>query len=239
MGKFGKWIAGGLGWALFGPIGGILGFVVGSFLEGAQTQQGQKPGRTTTGDFAVSLLVLVAAVMRADGKVVKSELDYVKTYFVRTFGVDSAKEALIMLKDLLNQQIPLKDVSMQIGQRLDYSSKLQMIHLLFEIALADGKVHDAEVSVIERIGGYLGVGYKDVESIKAMFIVKDDASYTILEIDKNTTDEEVKKAYRTMANKYHPDKVEYLGEDFKKVANEKFRKVNEAYEAIKKARGMN
>ena len=52
------------------------------------------------------------------------------------------------------------------------------------------------------------------------------------------TDEEVKKAYRRMAMKYHPDKVAQLGDEVQKAANEKFKKVQEAYEAIQKQRGM-
>lgn len=240
MGKFGKWIAGGLGWVLLGPVGGILGFVLGSFLEDGDMQKSNlyRQGKTTTGDFAMSLLVLVAAVMKADGKVMKSELEYVKKYFVRIFGSESAKEAIIMLRDILKQKIPVKDIAVQIGQRLDYSSKLQMLHLLFEVALADHQLHTSEISTIEKLGSYMGIGYKDIESIKAMFVKDDDACYKVLEIDKYASDEDVRKAYRKMANKYHPDKVEYLGEDFKKTANEKFRKVNEAYETIKKARGI-
>jgi len=239
MGKFGKWIAGGLGWAFFGPIGGILGFVIGSFLETDQAQKTRTPGGTTTGDFAMSMLVLVAAVMKADGKVVKSELEYVKTYFVRTFGLNSAQEAMIMLRDLLKQNIPVQDVTQQIGQRLDYSSKLQLYHMLFEVAVADGAIHDSELAILERLGNYLGINYKDIGSIKAMFIQDNESNYKVLEINSNASDEDVRKAYRKMAVKYHPDKVEYLGDDFKKVANEKFKKVNEAYEAIKKQRGMN
>ena len=61
----------------------------------------------------------------------------------------------------------------------------------------------------------------------------------ILEIEKNVTDEEVKKAYRRMAVKYHPDKVAHLGEEFQKAAKEKFQKVQEAYDKIKNERGMN
>ncbi len=239
MGKFGKWVAGGLGWAFFGPIGGILGFVIGSFLEGEQSHHAQKSGKTTTGDFAMSMLVLIAAVMKADGKVMKSELDYVKTYFVRTFGVNSAKEAMVMLRNMLKQELPLRDISYQIGQRLDYSSKLQLYHILFEVAIADGEIHDSEQAILEKIGGYLGINYKDIGSIKAMFIQNNESIYNVLEIDRNASDEEVRKAYHKMAIKYHPDKVEYLGEDFKKVANEKFKKVNEAYDKIKKQRGMN
>ena len=130
MGMFGKWLGGGLGFVMGGPIGGLLGFLVGSMIDSTTGQlQPILPGtaRTTQGDFGMSLLVLVAAVMKADGKVVKSELDYVKQFFVRQFGQESAKEALLMLKDILKQDIPVRDVCLQISRNMDYSSRLQLL----------------------------------------------------------------------------------------------------------------
>jgi DnaJ like chaperone protein len=240
MGKFTKWIAGGLGWAFFGPIGGLIGFAVGSAIDGQSTEGYRATvGQTTTGDFMVSLLVLVAAVMKADGKVVKSELDYVKEYFIRSFGKDSASEAVKLLRNILKQDIDVIGVSRQIKSRLDYSSRLQMMHFLYGIAKADGSIPQSEVNILNSIAANMGISAKDTESIMAMFVESTEAAYKILEITKDATDDEVKKAYRTMAKKYHPDKVAYLGEDVKKAANEKFRKVNDAYESIKRERGMN
>jgi len=241
MGIFGKWLGGGLGFVMGGPIGGLLGFLVGSMVDSATGQTTTTTTRsigTTQGDFGMSLLVLVAAVMKADGKVVKSELDYVKQFFVSQFGKESAKQALLMLKDILKQEIPVRDVSLQIGRNMDYSSRLQLLHLLFNVSLADGRIDPSELNIIEKISGYLGVASADFLSIKNMFIPESDSSYKILEIDPSLTNEDVKKAYRRMAMKYHPDKVNHLGDDFRKTAEEKFKKVNEAYEKIKKERNM-
>jgi len=241
MGMFGKWLGGGLGFVMGGPIGGLLGFLVGSVIDSTSVQSSTyttRPVRTTQGDFGMSLLVLVAAVMKADGKVVKSELDYVKQFFVRQFGQESAKEALLVLKDIIKQEIPVRDVCLQISRNMDYSSRLQLLHLLFNISLADTKIHTLEIEIIEKISGALGVASNDFLSIKNMFIPETDSSYKILEIDPTSSNEDVKKAYRRMAMKYHPDKVSHLGDDFRKTADEKFKKVNEAYEKIKKERNM-
>jgi DnaJ like chaperone protein len=239
MANFTRWITGGLGWAFFGPIGGIVGFLIGSMVDSTQTRtQRIETGRTTTGDFAISMLVLVAAVMKADGKVLKSELDYVKQYFVQAFGEGSAGEAIMMLRDILKQDIDIRDVSLQIKSRMDYSSRLQLMHLLFGVSLADGRVHPSELEIIQKISSYLGISAKDFDSIKSMFIENTDAAYKILEIEPSATNDEIKKAYRKMALKYHPDKVSYLGEEFRKSADEKFKKVNEAYEKIKRERGI-
>ena len=241
MGMFGKWLGGGLGFVMGGPIGGLLGFLVGSVIDHTtqdSTTYTTRHARTAQGDFSMSLLVLVAAVMKADGKVVKSELDYVKQFFVRQFGQESAKEALLMLKDILKQDIPVRDICVQISRNMDYSSRLQLLHLLFNISLADTTIHPKEVELLEKMSGAMGVASNDFLSIKNMFIPETDSSYKILEIEPASTNEEVKKAYRRMAMKYHPDKVSHLGDEFRKTADEKFKKVNEAYEKIKKERNM-
>jgi DnaJ like chaperone protein len=238
MGKFGKWIGAGLGWTFGGPLGAILGFALGSFIDAADVQVIKGERKTTTGDFIASLLVLVASIMKADGKVLKSELDYVKKYFIQAFGSDSALEAMQMLRDILKQNIPLRDVSIQIKNRMDYSSRLQLLHFLYGIALADGKIDTAEIQTIEQIAYYLGISSTDSGSIKNMFVKTTDSAYIILGVNKNATNEEIKKAYRSLAVKYHPDKVSYLGEDIKNKAKEKFQQINEAYETIKKERGM-
>ncbi len=241
MANFGKWIGGGLGWVMGGPIGALLGFLVGSMVDNTsiRTSSYASPDRRTAqGDFGMSLLVLVSAMMKADGKVVKSELDYVKQFFVRQFGQPAASQALIMLRDLLKQEIPVKDVCLQINKNMDYSSRLQLLHLLFNISFADDQIHPSELLAVEKISGYMGISDSDFISIKNMFIPETDSSYKILEIDPSATNEEVKKAYRKMALKYHPDKVGHLGEDFRKTADEKFKKVNEAYKKIKEERNI-
>jgi len=241
MAKFGKWLGGGLGWAVGGPIGAIFGFVLGSMFDGGSeaiqtTSRTGYSGQTTAGGYVMSLLVLTATVMKADGKVLKSELDYVKKFMVHNFGESSATEAVRMLRDLLNQTIPVNEVCNQIKHNMNYSARLQLLHFLFGIAQADGEVDVKEKEIIAFIGREIGLTEKDYESIQAMFVPNTEADYKILEIEPTATDEEVKKAYRRMAMKYHPDKVSHLGEDFQNAANEKIKSVNKAYENIKKER---
>jgi len=243
MAKFGKWIGGGLGWAVGGPIGAIFGFIIGSIVDGSstelQTGGGRTTGysgRTTTGGYVMSLLVLTAAVMKADGKVLKSELEYVKKFMVQNFGTASAQEGTKMLRDILKQSIPVSEVCRQIQMNMNYSARLQLLHFLFGVALADGHVDETERKVIERISSEMGIGNSDFESIQAMFVRNIDSDYKILEIEQNASNDELKKAYRRMAMKYHPDKVSHLGDDFQKAAKDKFQKVSQAYENIKKER---
>ena len=241
MGSFAKWIGGGLGWAVGGPLGALIGFTFGSVVDGTTviTRNMQGEGtRTTSGGYVMSLLVLVAAIMKADGKVMRSELDYVKSFLKQNFGEDSAAEAAVVLRDLLNQNIPVADVCHQIARHMNYSARLQLIHFLYGIAQADQAVSPGEQQQIEFIGQNMGISGSDMDSIKAMFIKDTGYAYQILEIEPTATDEEVKKAYRRMAMKYHPDKLANLGEEIQKAGQEKFRMVNEAYETIKKERSL-
>lgn len=184
----------------------------------------------------MSLLVLIAAVMKIDGKVLKSELDYVKKFMVTNFGEPSAQDAVKLLRDLLKQTIPVNEVCRQIKNNMNYSARLQLLHFLFGIAQADGRIDEGENRLIENISNEMGINSSDFKSIQAMFIRDIDSDYKILEIEPSASDDELKKAYRRMAMKYHPDKVSPLGEDIQKGAKEKFQKVSEAYENIKKER---
>jgi DnaJ like chaperone protein len=237
MSSFSKWIAGGLGWAFFGPVGGVIGFILGSVVDGVSSVNVQTMS-TTQGDYAVSLLVLIAAVLKVDGKVLRSELDYTKKFLVQNFGEERAKEALIMLKDLLKQEIPVYEVCEQITQHVNYSSRLQLLHFLYGLSYVDGHLSVSEENLLNAIASGLKISDNDKESLSAMFRNTIEDQYKILEIPSTATDEEVKKAYRKMAMKYHPDKVATMGEDIKRAAHEKFQKLNSAYEKIKKERGI-
>lgn len=256
-----KWIGGGLGWTFGGPIGGLIGFALGAMLDNAsgvvphqetyEKQRGSSANyaNTQAGDFGMSLIILSAAVMKADNRIMKSELDFVKSYMVQQFGASQAKELISALKEVLKQQIPTRQVCLQIRANMSHPMRLQLLHYLFGVAYADNQAHQAELSVLNTMARYLGISQKDFYSIHAMFgggyqsgsTRKQPSTanaYAILEIEKGVSDEAVKKAYRKMAKKYHPDKVAALGPEFQKAAKEKFQKVQQAYETIKKSRGM-
>jgi len=237
MASYGKWLVGTLGWAFGGPLGALLGFMLGSAFDAMNSGKFEyKP--TQPADFSVSLMVLAAAVMKADGKQMKSELDYIRAFFSSNFGQQQAEERIQLLRDLLKQDIPVNDVCAQIRQNLDLHSRLQLLHFLFGLAQADGQFHPAEISLISDISDMLGINRNDFDSIKAMFVKETDSAYKILGVPQTATDEEIKRAYRQMALKYHPDRVSHLGEDYQKAAKEKFQQLNEAYNTIKKDRGF-
>ena len=232
-----KWIFGGLGFVLGGPIGALIGVWVASLFDAPNPS----PQRSTTqGDIRISIIVLLACIIKADGRVLKSESAFVKPFLVRNFGEEGAKQALQLLKQLLEQDINPAEVAAQIRQHVNYSVRLELIHLLLEVANADGEVVDAECQVIQTIAMHMGVADADYQSLLSLYRKHEDANwaYTALEIEPSATNEEVKKAYRRMAMKYHPDKVANAGENIRQQATEKFRAINEAYEHIKSLKGL-
>ena len=245
MGCFTKIVLFGLGWAFTqNPLGGIVAVVLGSIFTSRRPRVIRNEVNETFGntepkrDFNVTLLVLSAAVMKADGNVKKSELDYVKRFFLQNFGQERAENYIKMLREILEKDYNIYEVSQQVGRYMDYSSRLQLLHYLFGIANADGAISQEEQSVINTISDYMGITTSDFQSVKAMFIKETDSAYKILGIDPSATDEEVKRAYREMAKKNHPDLVSNLGDEVRKAAEKKFQEINAAYEAIKKQRGI-
>ncbi len=236
MGVF-KWLGGILGFTFGGGIfGGIIGYAIGSLLE--KKVKTEYRGGEQQGDFIMGLLILTAAVMKADGKVMKSELNFVKEYFTKNFGNDNLQNRLDILRQLLDKNIDVYQTCEKIRISFPYATKLQLLHYLFGIAVADNDCTKAEKDLIERIANLIGLSQADYKSIEAMYFQVTDSAYVILQVERNATDEEIKRAYKRMCIKYHPDKVAHLGEEAQKAANEKFQEINNAYEQIKKERNL-
>tara|TARA_R110002051_G_scaffold154488_1_gene226641 strand:+ start:4017 stop:4751 length:735 start_codon:yes stop_codon:yes gene_type:complete len=242
-----KWFAAILGYYVLRFPGAIVGFLIGSYIDslrssskGGQSIFGGGPSqRVTPADFELNLLSLCSVVIKADGSITQSELDYVRQYFLSTYGKDKANAIFRTFNEVIKKrEISAARICAYLNQRTRYEVRLQLLHFLFGIAQADGSISPLEIDKIKEIAGYLNVGMTDFESIKAMFIKSADTAYKILEIERSVSDDEVKKAYRTMAKKYHPDRVNTENEAIKKGAEEKFKEVQKAYETIQRERGL-
>ncbi len=278
-----KWIFTGLGWAIGGgPLGALIGYLLGRSIENRsssadtfdpreyntayQPHHGPYRNTGTQKDVNVALMVLIAAVMKADGVVKRSELDYVKKFLLRNYGEEEGKQYLSVLHDLVKPETTFNtsDICQQIKVNTDYTTRYHMVDFLFGLSMADGSLSAEENSILRTIATGLGINSHDFISISARHgagyynyngnsYSRSQGSYQnssrgssynmpdpykVLGLDSSASDDEVKKAYRRLAMKYHPDKVEGLGEEVKKNAEEQFRKINEAYETIKAARNM-
>ena len=262
MGTF-RWLAGLIGWVSGGPIGALIGILVGSVIEGGigiagRLSGGREDSYRNVGSgyanrggyrgysaaeqrnsFMVSLLVLSSAVIRADGRTLQAELDCVKDFIRRNFGEQAVPEAMRLLQELEKKNINIYEVGAQIADNMNYSQRLQLLHYLAQIAAADGDFSRPEKDVLEAIANTMRLTSGDAASVIAMFWKDTDSAYAVLEISPSASNDEVKSAYRRMAMKNHPDKVATLGPEVQKAAEEKFRQIQEAYETIKRQRGIN
>ena len=256
MSSFTKWLFAGLGWAVGGPIGAILGFYLGKTISpdkdssfqriNGPSHRGPYRNTGTQQDIDAALMVLIAAVMKADGEVRRSELDFVKRFLLKNYGEERGKEMLQVLKQMVQHNIPIDEVCMQIKVNTDYSTRYHMVDFLFGIGGADGVFQQAELSILRQIAQYLGISQGDYVSIHERHVGHSHASssarttggdaYKVLGITKDATDDEVKRAYRRMAMKYHPDRVAGMSEELQRNAAEQMKEINEAYEKIKQQR---
>jgi DnaJ like chaperone protein len=238
-----KWIAAFLGYSFFRFPGALLGFIIGGVVErffsssSSWSEVGSQ--RPTTAAFQLNLLALAATVIKADGSVKQQELQFVRNFFITNYGSQMASTIFEKFNEEVKkerQNIP--ELTQIFNQRAPYETRLQILHFLFGVANADGSISQTELSKVEQIAAALGIRPSDMESIKAMFVKATDSAYKILEISSSASDDEVKKAYRTMAKKYHPDKLNTADSAMKKGAQEKFQKIQAAYEKIRKERGF-
>lgn len=232
---------------------GIVGFLIGSVIDslsqnkngGFDKETNANSGfdyyreRVTRFDFPTMLMALSAVVMKADGSVKRVELDYVKGFFNAQFGSQFTREHLQVLKHFLDTgKIPIQEICSDIRSRLNVDGRIQLVHYLFSVAKSDGHVDEQEMKTIAQLANKLGIPAMEFESLKNMFYRNADSDYKILGIEPNASDEEVKRAYRKMAVNFHPDKVAQMGEEYQKGAKEKFQQIQDAYENIKKKRGI-
>jgi len=210
----------------------------GAFRGSHSHDQGYYTQRISQNDFATALLVLSGAVMKADGKVLKAELEYVKQFFSQQFPPHLSKQYIKQFRDVLQKDFNLQQVCKSIAGVMPIQQRSLLIQYLFGIAKADGHVSEPEAKIIARIASYLGVPSSEFDQLKSMFYKDAANAYKVLGLDANADIAEIKKAYRKMAIKHHPDKVNQLGEEHQKAAKEKFQKIQDAYEVIKKERGF-
>ena len=253
---FGKWIGGIVGFMAAGPLGALAGYALGKLLEGGNTytDNGQythtDPTYGQRNSFLFSLLVMASYIIKADGKVMHSEMEFVRQFLRVNFGEAAVSEGNQILLNLFEQrkQMDAKNPSTfknaifecgaQIKQNMSYEQRLQLLSFLANIAQSDGNVCQAEIDALKEVSIAMGLSAEEVESMLNLGGKTLEQAYKVLEIDSSASDEEVKKAYRKMALKHHPDKVATLGEDVKKAAEEKFQQINNAKEMIFKARGI-
>lgn len=256
----GKWIGGILGFMAGGPLGALAGFAMGALFDSSTTNTengrgfyGQPEDTGYAGhrnSFLFSMLVMASYIIRADGRIMHSEMEYVRQFLRRNFGEQAVGEGQQILLNLfeerkqMDRQNPnafkntIRDCGAQIAANLSYEERLQLLSFLANIAKSDGHISPEEIDALKEVAVYMGLSASEAESMLNLGGSSLEEAYKVLEITPEATDQEVRAAYRRLALKHHPDRVATLGEDVKKAAEEKFQEINNAKERIYKARGM-
>lgn len=262
-----KWIGGFLGLLSGGPLGALAGFVLGSLFDsmgndneinddsygGNSYYRAAEQARMNSGTrngFLFSLLTLASYVIKADGKIMHSEMETMRNFLRMNFGEAAVTEGNDILKRLFERQNQMEaqqpgsyrqtiiDCCMQLSAVLTLEQRLQLLNLLAALAKADGYVAPEEVAVLKEITQYLRLSEAELNSMLGLGSTSLKDAYAVLEINETATDDEVRAAYKRMVVKHHPDRVASLGDDIRAAAEKKMREINEAKEIIYKSRGL-
>lgn len=228
----------------------VIFFLAISFFLSAdrERQIEEDAARNTIPNLEVSLTGLIAIIMNADGQATKAELAEVKLFFLKKFGEQQAKRLLLILKQMLQREIlDFRPHCLQLNRSFSSAERLDFLTLLFRIAKANNGICETEMALLERIARHTAIQRVDFLYLQNQYASdyqqrKRAASYAVpdirwayktLSIDENASEQEIKKAYRKLAMKYHPDKINAKDLSAQTDAAEKFRKINEAYECLK------
>jgi DnaJ like chaperone protein len=193
------------------------------------------------------MLVLSSYIIKADGKVMHSEMELVRNMLRQNFGEMACQQGDEILRKLFEQQKrvgesqfkhTVADCCRQIAMNMDYAQRLQLLNFLVMISKADGHIDATEVIAMKECAQWMQMPASEVDSMLGMGKNDLESAYQVLGVSPNASDDEVKRAYRRLALEHHPDKVATLGDDIRKAAEKKFQEINDAKDKIWKARGL-
>ncbi len=216
-----------LGLMFAGPLGAIAGAYLGhSIGKGKEKLDARSV-------FQINLISILAYVVKVDGDIARVEIETVLKIF-QTLGF--APQDMTMLSRAfevaLKQDIDLKNTCDNFQKHSGYEERLMFLRMVYMVVMADQKFHPKEKEAIAKIVDYLGIHDGDHMSIEAEFLKTADKYYEMLGLTRGATLSEVRKAYRDLARTHHPDRVSHLGEEYRKIAEEKFKEINEAHQMI-------
>lgn len=237
MAKYEKWLGAGIGWAAGGPVGGLIGFAAGSLTQSGNKKQYSNTAHTS--EFETNLIVMAAAVIKADGKVSIEELDFVRKFFCDHFSEEYIDEKMNILNHCLQRSYDPRKACDDVRLSSTPSTRKQVVNFLFDLAFADKALERSEVDLIFKLAGWLNVNDIEFRKIKGSFSNdRSDVKYELLGVKITATYDEIKAAYRKLVLEYHPDRNTDLSPAEQKTIAEKFRRVQDAFEKIKEERGF-
>jgi DnaJ like chaperone protein len=250
MGWLGKVIGGAIGLALGGPLGAIAGVVFGHGFDVDHSEVVEHDGQRLSGNeqaqmvFFMATFSMLAKMAKADGRICDNELNTIDRFMDQDLRLnpESRKIAVTIFKTAAESAEPFENFAHQFYVHFNTQPRFLeiMLDILLRVSAADGRFSPEEERLMLSAVRIFNYSESDYLKLKAKYIDKTDKYLAVLGCDKNDSDEFIKKQYRKLVSEYHPDKIASKGlpEEFNKFAAEKFREIQEAYEIVKKDRGM-
>jgi DnaJ like chaperone protein len=253
-----KYIGLALGYYLLGFIGAFLGYLIGSSVDRAQAYGIGGMNPLTAGQrqkvFLDTVFILMGKLAKADGHISKDEIAHVEAFIKKTgLTAEHRQEAISQFKKGSSPDFDITDTLNEFMTNCGQTLNLKQVLLMYltVMALADGNIDSSERAVLEKIA--LSLGYSQAEFNRILDMVLNQAhfaqgqtdpktalddAYKALGVSNDSTDQQVKRAYRKLMSQHHPDKLIGQGvpEDMIKVATEQAQEIQLAYDLIKKHR---
>lgn len=194
----------------------------------------------------VELMVhILISIAKADGTISQSETQMIRQFFIAQLNFSGAQ--LDWLNDTISTAKASHDnidqLAKEFTSQFSYESQLMLLNMVYNVAYSDGNFHSSEAKLIDRLAVLLNISSFDHQRIKMAFEAQfgslssqknDDQYFAILGLPNSASKDEIKKTYRELSKKYHPDKVHHLGDEFKQQAEEKMKEINTAYDELMK-----
>jgi DnaJ like chaperone protein len=248
--------------SIAGPFGTLFGGLIGHLFDRATEDRrllgaarprfsAQDPGYRMGADpvsqaqvnFLTCLIGLSISVADVDGRVKISHVDAMKAFFRQNFSFPSVDQDLIqrLIDEMYRnrERIDVQGLCAYYAGVSTFEGRVLLLRLLFQIARADAQgVSRAEEALIRRITLYLGMGEQVFRQVRAEFVREPGRAWQVLGLSPDAEVEDIKSAYRQLTLRNHPDRVANLGPEFVRVAEEKFKAIQEAYEEIRREKGF-
>jgi DnaJ like chaperone protein len=257
MGWLGKIVGGTIGFAIGGPIGAVAGAAFGHsfdkkeerYLSSDTRGPGIGSGRLSNNEeaqltFFIAAFSMLAKIAKADGRVSEIEISSIEEFMQRDLNLDneSKNTARNIFREAVNSQEHFDAFALQFYTVFRNQPRLieLMMDVLLRVSAADGDISSQEEILLLSAARIFNISNSAYSHYKKRYVKETNKYYALLNCDEKASDQEIKKQYRKLVTEFHPDKIQSKGlpEEFVKFANDKFIKIQEAYDHIKKERGL-
>jgi len=238
---------------LFLALTGIAAFWAFTFYIKRQISAYEKSQTETHNTFVYLLINILVKIAQIDGRVTRDEVKTIRHFF--QYNLHYSQNQLLWVKELIKEAmastVSIESLLEEFRQKFAYEPRLILLELIYQVLYSNETVSEEELQLARNIGGYLGISAYDQRSTEAKYqagyrrgpdepagAAQEEKYYATLGLSPGADFAEIKAAYRKLSMKYHPDKVGHLGAEFKKVAEEKMKEINNAYEYLKKKFGQ-